>query len=170
MVSLLHNGCNFLKKRSDLIPVNGVTDATLWLSGVSRAIVENSTTLSTLQTIIYRVSCCNSNMLLGPATEIAELSSTNANVLKKNHLILPYDDNLTRAAFLELFNTLDTSIHWTGYRHLKNFEVNVRMLRGMRSIRGVPRKVALFRNAISDSFKNLRNQIDGVEVIVTLFI
>jgi len=109
-------------------------------------------------------------MLVGPATEIAELSSTSANVLNKIHLILPYDDNLTRAAFLELFNTLDTSIHWAGYRHLKNFEVNVRMLRGMRSIRGVPRKVALFRNAISNSFKNLRNQVDGVEVIVTLFI
>lgn len=77
-------------------------------------------------------------MLVGPATEIAELSSTNASVLHKIHLVLPYDDNLTRAAFLELFNTLDTSIHWAGYRHLKHFEVNVGMLRGMRSIRGVP--------------------------------
>ena len=153
-----------------MVPVNGVTGATLWLSGLSRAIIENSTTLSTLQTIIYRVSCCNSNMLVGPATEIAELSSTSANVLHKIHLVLPYDDNLTRAAFLELFNTLDTSIHWAGYWYLKHFEVNVRMLRGMRSIRGVPRKVALFRRAISDSFKNLRNQVDGVEVVVTLFI
>jgi len=133
--------------------------------GLSRAIMNSTPTLSTLETITFRMSW--TTPFTGISEVLVQLSLSDGNVLEKIRINL-YCCRLLQKVFLGYFKGFDQDIEWTRFRHLRELEVNIYSKVG---VPDEPQRRKFIRDnetGIRDSFTGFRNR-GGDEVIVKVF-
>jgi len=140
--------------------------------GLSREIIDNPQTLSTLQTLTFFFIFHSFTPPVGISEELRELSLSNRSVLQRIQFYLQCDSGLNNGeGLLGYLEGLDLNhVHWSGFSRLLLVEVEVDIFVGGE---GVPTDSPAFNGdlerATCEVFRRAMNRAD-VKVTVTLYL
>ena len=140
--------------------------------GLSREIINNQQTLSTLETLTISFFLHSVTPPVGIAEELRTLSLSNGNALERIRLDFQCNAGLTSGAgFLECLESLNLNhVQWSGFSHLWLLEVEIEIFVGSA---GAPTDSSSFtgylERVIREIFRRAINRA-GVEVSVTLYL
>jgi len=144
-----------------------------WFKGLSKAIIDSPSTVSTLKTLTLLFTWDQYTPLLEILAELEDLSLSNGSALQKIRIDLDCRDYSTDSELLERLDGIDNSIHWEGFPRLWLLEVNLNKYyidteeitdESQRVV-----KIGYLERGVRDKFKRIKDRAN-VEVLVTAYL